>query len=82
MSSSSSSGAGFPPEQRLVLTPEAERFAVDRLAALEIEGGAVYDGLIALVAAEVDAELVSFDRRAAVTYRRCGVAVRSTASGR
>ena len=41
-----------------------------------IRGGAVYDGLVALVAAENGLELFSLDRRAEPTYRACGVRYR------
>jgi predicted nucleic acid-binding protein len=37
-----------------------------------VSGGAVYDALIALTAAEHEAELLSLDGRAEATYRRCG----------
>lgn len=43
------------------------------LAAADVVGGAAYDGLIALVARDHGATLVSLDRRAAVTYGRLGV---------
>lgn len=38
-------------------------------------GGAVYDGLIGLVAARHDATLLSFDRRARPIYELCGAQV-------
>ncbi|MGH2955067.1 MAG: PIN domain-containing protein [Solirubrobacterales bacterium] len=66
----------FPPAERLALSAASQRRSVDRLAELGIIGGAVYDGLIALAAAEEGGELVSFDQRALVTYRRCGATVR------
>jgi predicted nucleic acid-binding protein len=47
--------------------------ATPRLAEAGINGGASYDGLIALTALEHDLELVSRDRRAARTYRALGV---------
>lgn len=47
--------------------------ALGRLTAAGIEGGALYDGLIALGALTGGATLVSLDRRAARTYDLCGV---------
>jgi predicted nucleic acid-binding protein len=47
--------------------------ALSELADAVIEGGAVYDGLIALAARDAGARLVSLDRRAATTYARVGV---------
>jgi predicted nucleic acid-binding protein len=38
-----------------------------------IFGGAVYDGLIALTAAQFGATLLTLDARAARTYRACGI---------
>ena len=46
-----------------------------RLAGARIEGGAVYDGMIALTALEHGATLVSRDKRAARNYRSLGVGV-------
>ncbi|MCE9623536.1 MAG: PIN domain-containing protein [Actinomycetia bacterium] len=43
------------------------------LVACGVSGGATFDGLIALTAAIHDVTLLSLDRRAAETYRRCGV---------
>ena len=40
---------------------------------LGVLGGAVYDGLVALSAAAHGATLLTLDRRALPTYRRCGV---------
>lgn len=37
-----------------------------------ITGGAVYDGLVAMSAAAHGATLLTLDRRAVPTYRRCG----------
>jgi len=57
----------------ITLDPDAYARALLRLAAHGVTGGAAYDGLIALTAAEHDAELVTLDRRATRTYRRLGV---------
>ena len=46
--------------------------APKRLAAVGIDGGATYDGLIALTALEYELELLSRDTRAARTYRALG----------
>jgi predicted nucleic acid-binding protein len=47
-----------------------------------IVGGAVYDGLVAMSAAAHDATLLTLDRRAVPTYRRCGVRLRLLESSR
>ena len=57
----------------LVLTAGAMRDFPARLSAWGITGGASYDALIATTAAQYDAELISLDVRAAVTYRLVGV---------
>ncbi len=44
-----------------------------RAIAAGIVGGAVYDLLVALTAAQADATLLSLDRRAAATYRAADV---------
>jgi predicted nucleic acid-binding protein len=44
-----------------------------RLVENGVSGGATFDGLIALTAATHDVTLLSLDRRAVDTYRRCGV---------
>lgn len=63
-------------QPHLVLPAAEQRGLTARLAQLGIEGGAVYDALVALTAANAGATLVSGDRRAADTYRRCGLTVR------
>jgi predicted nucleic acid-binding protein len=66
--------SAFP---RPALAPGAELSShlLRRLAELGISGGASYDALIALTAAEAGATLFSFDHRAATTYERCGADV-------
>lgn len=61
---------------RLSLDHGAQATAPERLHALGVSGGAVYDGLIALTAEAADAELLTLDRRALATYERCGVRAR------
>jgi predicted nucleic acid-binding protein len=63
-------------EPYLVLRAAEQRALTARLVELGIDGGSVYDALVALTAASAGATLVSCDRRAATTYERCGVAVR------
>ncbi len=58
------------------IAPDHYPAALDELAAAGISGGALYDGLIALGARAHHATLVSFDRRAAGTYRRAQVEFR------
>lgn len=61
--------------QRMIL-PEAERrLLVERLAALSISGGAVYDASVAVTAEHHDRALLSCDVRAARTYEKLGVEV-------
>jgi predicted nucleic acid-binding protein len=60
----------------LVMPAREQRRLTARMVELGIEGGAVYDGLVALTAANAGASLISLDRRAATTYARCGVDVR------
>lgn len=64
------------PAPRLVLESEAADDLPGRLAGLGIAGGATYDALIALTARHAGAELVTLDKRAHDTYRRCGTATR------
>lgn len=61
---------------RLALERDEQSSAPERLSALGIGGGAVYDGLIALTALAAGAQLVTLDRRALRTYGRCGVDAR------
>ena len=55
------------------LEPNGYRTLIPRLVELGLSGGAVYDALVAAVAAAAGQRLVSCDRRAAQTYERCGV---------
>lgn len=48
---------------------------IERLVASGIAGGAVYDGLVALAAAEHDLRLATRDARARATYEALGVRV-------
>jgi len=64
------------PEEPLVLSAVELRDLAADLHQRGIVGGAVYDGMVAMSARAHGAELVSLDRRAAETYRRCEVAYR------
>ena len=66
-------------EPPLVMHPNDQRRITARLVELGVDGGAVYDALVALTAAGVGATLLSCDQRARTTYERCGVAVRMLA---
>ncbi len=59
----------------LLLGPEAAGRLPDVLSHLGIAGGAVYDALVALAAAEHGAELATRDARAKATYETVGVRV-------
>jgi predicted nucleic acid-binding protein len=58
----------------LVLPARQQVRALAALAAAGIEGGAVYDGLVAATAQHHDRELLTMDRRARSTYQKVGVA--------
>jgi predicted nucleic acid-binding protein len=60
------------PEAYLRIGSHAQRRFLLGLADLGIVGGAVYDALVAATAAEHKAVLLSCDRRAMLTYERCG----------
>jgi predicted nucleic acid-binding protein len=64
------------PEPPLVLSASAQQSLPADLQRLGISGGSVYDGFIAMTARAHDAELLSLDRRADSTYRRCGARCR------
>lgn len=57
----------------LTLDPNQFRSVPTTLSEHGIGGGAAYDGLIAITALCHAVQLVSLDRRAESTYRRCGV---------
>ena len=62
-------------DEPLVLGPHAARRLPDVLSRLGIAGGAVYDALVALAAAEHGAGLATRDARAKPTYETVGVQV-------
>jgi predicted nucleic acid-binding protein len=59
----------------LLLGPETSGQLPEIFAQMEIAGGAVYDALVALAAAEHGADLATRDARAKDTYDRVGVRV-------
>ena len=63
------------PDLPLTLDAVQLRSVPTTLSEFGISGGAAYDGLIALTAQAHGVQLVSLDRRAENTYRRCGVSV-------
>lgn len=69
------------PETRFLSAGQAAALLA-RLADAEILGGAVYDALVAAVAAEHDAVLVTRDRRALGIYRAVGADVEYLNGGR
>lgn len=69
-------GREFSDPVRLTLAPDQQRALVDRFAGLGIEGGAVYDALIAVTAGAADATLLTLDRRALAVYGRTGAEAR------
>lgn len=62
----------WPPAGRVTLPAEIHGAIPGRCAALGIEGGAVYDALVAATAIASDAVLLTRDRRAMPTYRLIG----------
>lgn len=66
----------FPADRILVPSANLSRDLVSRCNDAAVEGGAVYDALIGLTAAEADTTLVTRDQRAALTYRRVDVEFR------
>jgi len=63
------------PDPYLVLAPDAVAALIAELAGHGMIDGAAYDALIAAVAREAGATLLSCDRRAASTYERLGASV-------
>ncbi len=59
----------------LVLSRKAAAKLPDTLSALEVAGGAVYDALVGLAAAEHGAQLATRDGRARATYEAVGARV-------
>jgi predicted nucleic acid-binding protein len=63
----------FPP---LALTPASYERLLTLAAAERIDGGAIYDAVIAATALESEATLLTLDRRATPTYEIVGVTYR------
>jgi predicted nucleic acid-binding protein len=66
-------GRWFPDAETLVPSTRLSRGIVERCRRLGIDGGGVYDVLVALTAAESGQTLVTRDERAARTYNRLGI---------
>lgn len=66
--------AWFPPSETLAPSPRLTRGIVERCAALGLSGGALYDALVGLTAAEAGETLVTSNDRAARTYEALEVA--------
>lgn len=65
--------AWFPERSVLAAPARLQRHLVGRLAPAQLSGGATYDALVALTAAEHDQLLLTRDRRAIRTYEALGV---------
>lgn len=63
----------FPRDRVLAASAALQRDALGRLHAAGISGGAVYDGLIALIVKEHGECLLTFDQRALRTYEALGI---------
>jgi predicted nucleic acid-binding protein len=61
------------PEPWLALTGNDQRASLEKAVAQGVRGGALYDALIAAVAAKHGAELLSADARARPTYEAMGI---------
>ena len=61
------------PDEPLTLDATRMHRLVPELHERGVLGGAVYDGLVALSASAHGATLLTLDRRALPTYRRCGI---------
>jgi predicted nucleic acid-binding protein len=66
-------GAWFPAAETVVPSTRLSRTLVERCGEFAVHGGAVYDALVALTAAESKLTLVTRDERAASTYSRLDV---------
>jgi hypothetical protein len=64
----------FPPKGILVPSSRLSRTVVERCREGGIAGGAVYDALVGLTAAEFEVTLLTRDERAAHTYGRLDIA--------
>jgi predicted nucleic acid-binding protein len=64
----------FPPDRVLHLDRRRTRSLLTRFATAHVDGGAAYDGLVAVTAEAHDEVLVTRDARAVRTYERLGVA--------
>ncbi|MFO7572828.1 MAG: PIN domain-containing protein [Gaiellaceae bacterium] len=64
----------FPPDATLAPSARLTRSIVERCAGLGLAGGAVYDALVGLTAAEAGETLATRDERAARTYELVDVA--------
>lgn len=60
------------PEGHLSLGPVRRNSFISDLVRAGVFGGAAYDGLVATIASEHNATLVTLDRRAVTTYERLG----------
>jgi hypothetical protein len=63
----------FPADETLAPSDPLSRGVVGRCSAHHVAGGAVYDALVGLTAAEADVLLVTRDARAARTYAQLDV---------
>jgi predicted nucleic acid-binding protein len=63
----------FPPERVLHLDRRQVRSLLGRFAPAGVDGGAAYDGLVAVTAAAHDEVLLTRDVRAVRTYDRLGI---------
>jgi predicted nucleic acid-binding protein len=66
-------GRWFPASATLVPSKRLSRDAVERCSAAGVDGGAVYDALVGLTAAEAKVQLLTRDERAHRTYNRLGI---------
>lgn len=74
-------GAWFPPERILYAPPGLLATFLPRVVGAGISGGATYDALVGMTAAEHGMSLTTRDLRAGGTYRRLGIRYRLLGAG-
>lgn len=63
----------FPTDRTILPPPRLSLTIVERCCQSGVDGGAVYDALVGLTAAEAGRVLLTRDVRAARTYHRLGI---------
>jgi hypothetical protein len=69
------------PAPLMTLSIRRQARLIDDLVALGISGGASYDAVVAMIAAQNGSTLATLDRRAQATYDRVGVGILALRQG-